>query len=190
MRNLITISAPSGAGKTTLCRALQQQTEMNFSVSCTTRDQRDYEVDGVDYYFISDKEFIERMEKGEFAETENVHGCMYGTLKESINYAITSSEILLFEVDVKGSMSIKKLYPDQTMTIFVLPPSLEHLRSRLIKRGTDSEERITKRLERLEIEIEYKEKFDFTVINDDIQRATEEIISIINKQNEGVLHGS
>jgi guanylate kinase len=93
-------------------------------------------------------------------------------------------------VDVKGSMSIKKLYPDQTMTIFVLPPSLEHLRSRLIKRGTDSEERIAKRLERLEIEIEYKEKFDFSVINDDIQRATEEIISIINKQNEGVLHGS
>ncbi len=104
MRNLITISAPSGAGKTTLCRALQQQTEMKFSVSCTTRDQRDYEVDGVDYYFISDKEFIECMEKGEFAETENVHGCMYGTLKESINSAITSSEILLFEVDVKGSM--------------------------------------------------------------------------------------
>lgn len=190
MRNLITISAPSGAGKTTLCRALQKQTDMKFSVSCTTRDQRNYEVDGVDYYFITDKVFKERMDRGEFAEVENVHGCMYGTLKESIDYAITTSEILLFEVDVKGSMSIKELYPDQTMTIFVLPPSMEDLRARLIKRGTDSEERIAKRLERLEIEIGYKEKFDFTVINDDIQRATAEIISIINKQNEGVLHGS
>jgi guanylate kinase len=87
-------------------------------------------------------------------------------------------------------MSIKELYAEHTITIFVLPPSLEDLRARLIKRGTDSEERIAKRLSRLEIEIGYKEKFDFTVINDDVQRATAEIITIINKQNKGVPHGS
>ena len=190
MRNLITISAPSGAGKTTLCRALQEQTDMKFSVSCTTREQRNYEVDSVDYYFITDEEFQQRMENNEFVETENVHGCMYGTLKESIDYAITTSAVLLFEVDVKGAMSIKELYSDRTVTIFVLPPSMEDLKARLIKRGTDSAERIPKRLERLEIEIGYKEKFDFTIINDDVQRATAEIIAIINKQNEGVLHGS
>jgi len=115
---------------------------------------------------------------------------MYGTLKESIDYAIATSAVLLFEVDVKGAMSIKELYSDQTVTIFVLPPSMEDLKARLIKRGTDSAERIAKRLERLAIEIGYKEKFDFTIINDDVQRATAEIITIINKQNEGVLHGS
>lgn len=190
MKNLITISAPSGAGKTTLCRALQEQTDMNFSVSCTTRDQRNYEVDGVDYHFISDNEFQQRAENGEFVETENVHGCLYGTLKETIDHALVTGEILLFEVDVKGAMSIKELYPLQTVSIFVLPPSMDDLRARLQKRGTDSEERIAKRLERLEIEIGYKEKFDFTIINDDIQRATKELITIINKQNEGVLHGS
>ena len=190
MKNLITISAPSGAGKTTLCRALQEQADMKFSVSCTTRDQRNYEVHGVDYYFISDAEFKERVARNEFAETEDVHGCMYGTLKETINFAILAGDILLFEVDVKGSMSIKELYAEHTMTIFVLPPSLEDLRARLIKRGTDTEDRIAKRLGRLEIEIGYKEKFDFTVINDDVQRATAEIIKIINKQNKGVPHGS
>jgi len=163
---------------------------MKFSVSCTTREQRNYEVDSVDYYFITDEEFQQRKENNEFVETENVHGCMYGTLKESIDYAIATSAVLLFEVDVKGAMSIKELYSDQTVTIFVLPPSMEDLKARLIKRGTDSAERIAKRLERLAIEIGYKEKFDFTIINDDVQRATAEIITIINKQNEGVLHGS
>lgn len=190
MRNLITISAPSGAGKTTLCRALQEQTDMKFSVSCTTREQRNYEVDSVDYYFITDEEFQQRMENNEFVETENVHGYMYGTLKTTIDHAIATGEVLLFEVDVKGAMSFKKLYPDKTVTLFVLPPSMDDLRARLQKRGTDSEERITKRLNRLNVEIGYEEKFDFTVINDDVQRATAEIIAIINKQNEGVLHGS
>ncbi len=190
MKHLITISAPSGAGKTTLCRALQKQTDMNFSVSCTTRDQRNYEVDGVDYHFISDVEFKKRAENGVFVETENVHGCMYGTLKETIDHAFVTGEVLLFEVDVKGAMSIKELYPDQTVSIFVLPPSMDDLRARLQKRGTDSEERINKRLKRLKVEIGYKEKFDFTIINDEIQRATKELIAIINKQNEGVLHGS
>jgi len=190
MKNLVTISAPSGAGKTTLCRALQERTGIEFSISCTTRDKRDYEVDGVDYHFITDEEFRSRMSNDEFAETEDVHGCMYGTLKETIENAITTGEIILFEVDVKGAMSIKSLYPEQTVSIFVLPPSMEDLRERLINRGTDSEERITKRLERLKIEIGYKEKFDFNVINDDVQRTTDEIIDIIHTQNKGVLHVS
>lgn len=190
MKNLVTISAPSGAGKTTLCRALQEKADMHFSVSCTTREKRDYEVNGVDYHFISDAEFELRMANDEFVETEDVHGCMYGTLKETIENAIASGEIILFEVDVKGAMSIKSLYPEETISIFVLPPSMEDLRERLINRGTDSNERITKRLERLDIEIGYKEKFDFNVINDDIQRATAEIMSIIHTQNKGVLHDS
>ncbi len=188
MKNLVTISAPSGAGKTTICRALQENTDMKFSISCTTRERRNYEVDGVDYYFLSEDEFEQRLENNEFVETENVHGCMYGTLKESIDFALSTKEILLFEVDVKGAMSIKNLYPKENISIFILPPNLEDLKARLIKRGTDSRERIAKRLERLDIEISYKEKFDFTVINDNVDNATTNIISIINKQNEGVLH--
>jgi guanylate kinase len=188
MKNLITISAPSGAGKTTICRALQENMDMKFSVSCTTRERRNYEVDGVDYYFISEDEFQNRMDNNEFVETENVHGYMYGTLKESIDFALSTGEILLFEVDVKGAMSIKNLYPEKTISIFILPPSFDDLKARLIKRGTDTSERIAKRLERLDIEISYKEKFDFTIINDSVENATSNIISIINKQNEGVLH--
>ncbi|MFQ6676723.1 MAG: guanylate kinase [Fidelibacterota bacterium] len=188
MKNLVIISAPSGAGKTTICRALQENADVKFSISCTTRERRNYEVEGVDYYFITDDDFQYRLSNDEFVETENVHGFMYGTLKESIDYAISAREILLFEVDVKGAMSIKNLYPEQTISIFILPPSFEDLKERLIKRGTDSRARIAKRLERLDIEIGYKDQFDYTVINDSIFRATSKIISIINKQNEGVLH--
>jgi len=188
MKNLVTISAPSGAGKTTICRALEDNTDMKFSVSCTTRDRRHYEVEGVDYYFLTEDEFQRRVGNNEFVETENVHGFMYGTLKESIDLAIKSKGILLFEVDVKGAVSIQRLYPEQTISIFILPPSMDDLKARLIKRGTDSNERITKRLERLDIEISYKDKFDFIVINDDVNNATISIISIIKKQNEGVLH--
>ncbi len=190
MKNLITISAPSGAGKTTICRSLQKRTDMKFSVSCTTREKRNYEVDGVDYYFITEDEFRTRLVNHKFVETENVHGHMYGTLKKTIDYAITSNELLLFEVDVKGAMSIKSLFPDHTVTIFILPPNLEDLKERLIKRGTDSKERIKKRLERIDIEMSYQDKFDFTIINDDVNKATSKIISIINKQNEGVLHAN
>jgi len=190
VKNLVTISAPSGAGKTTLCRALQEKTEMKFSVSCTTRDKRDYEVEGEDYHFISEEEFKTRLENNEFVETEDVHGCMYGTLRKTIENAIADGEIVLFEVDVKGAMTIKSIYPEQTISIFVLPPSLADLRERLIKRGTDSDSRIKKRLERLDIEVSYKERFDFNVINDDVQRATDEIIDIIHTQNKGVPHVS
>ncbi len=188
MKNLVIISAPSGAGKTTICRALQKNADIKFSISCTTRERRNYEIEGVDYYFITDEDFQLRLKRHEFVETENVHGFLYGTLKESIDFALSAGEILLFEVDVKGAMSIKNQYPEQTISIFILPPSLKDLKDRLIKRGTDSNERIAKRLERLDIEIGYKDKFNYTVINDSIPNATSKIISIINKQNEGVLH--
>ncbi len=190
MKNLVVISAPSGTGKTTLCRALQKTFAMEFSVSCTTRTKRTYEEDGIDYHFIEEKTFLQRVEHGDFVETENVHGYYYGTLKETIDQAILNGNIMLFEVDVKGAMSIKNHYTEETISIFVLPPSIDDLKARLIKRGTDSEERIAKRLKRLNIEIGYKEKFDIIIINDNIDRASEEIIKIIEEQNQGVLHGS
>lgn len=190
MKNLVVISAPSGAGKTTLCKALQKKKGLKFSVSCTTRERRSYEVEGEDYYFITPVEFDHKIKNKEFIEYENVHGFMYGTLKSTVDNAVASGDVILFEVDVKGAFSIKKLYPDRTISIFILPPSVEDLHKRLVKRGTDSHDRIAKRLERLGIEINYKQQFDYTVINDEVEKATYQISSIIQKHNKGVIYVS
>ena len=191
MKNLIVISAPSGSGKTTICRALQASDPgIRFSISYTTRPRRHTETNGVDYVFISDKEFLERKNKNEFVETELVHGFQYGTSRLAIEGAINDNALLLLELDVKGAMSIKNAYPEETMTFFILPPSVSQLRYRLRHRGTDSEERISKRLERLEMELSFKDKFEFNIINDDVTRALNEIRSIIEAQNKGVLNGT
>ena len=192
MKNLIIISAPSGSGKTTLCRALQRRDEsIRFSVSCTTREKRKGEIDGVDYTFLTDQEFKKLIENGDFAEWEQIHGnYYYGTLKSILEAAIRQQELLLLELDVKGAMSIKNIYSEKTLSIFVEPPSMDDLHTRLVKRGTDSEERIAKRLERLSAELEYKSNFDHHIINDDIKQAVDEIMDILQHENEGVYYGS
>ncbi|MBL7013342.1 MAG: guanylate kinase [Candidatus Marinimicrobia bacterium] len=191
MINIICISAPSGSGKTTLCRALQKEhPEVKWSVSRTTRPPRPFEVNGVDYVFISHDEFEGKIDAGEFAEYEDVHGEYYGTLKTTLDNTIGAESFLLLELDVKGSMSIKKLYPNNTFLIFILPPSMDHLRDRLRKRGADSEERIEKRLQRFEEELGYKDKFDYILINEDVQDATQELLEVVNQLNTGVLHGT
>ncbi|HIB27155.1 MAG TPA: guanylate kinase [Candidatus Marinimicrobia bacterium] len=192
MKNLIILSAPSGSGKTTLCRALQRRDEsIGFSVSCTSRTKRKGEINGVDYTFLTDQEFKKRIENGEFAEWEQIHGnYYYGTLKAILEAAIQHQELLLLELDVKGAMSIKNIYSEKTLSIFVEPPSMDDLYTRLVKRGTDSEERIAKRLERLTAELEYKSNFDHHIINDDVRHAVDEIMDIIQHENEGVYYGS
>jgi guanylate kinase len=192
MKNLIILSAPSGSGKTTLCRALQRRDEsIGFSVSCTSRTKRKGEINGVDYTFLTDQEFKKRIENGEFAEWEQIHGnYYYGTLKAILEAAIQHQELLLLELDVKGAMSIKNIYSEKTLSIFVEPPSMDDLYTRLVKRGTDSEKRIAKRLERLTAELEYKSNFDHHIINDDVRHAVDEIMNIIQHENEGVYYGS
>lgn len=192
MINFIVISAPSGTGKTTLCRELQKRRpDFEFSVSCTTRPQRTNEENGRDYHFISRPDFEQRIKTGDFAEYEEVHGSFYyGTLKSTLDSAIAHDRIFLLEVDVKGAMSIKKLYPERTLAIFVTPPTEEDLRRRLNRRGTDSPERIEKRLERIKEEMTYKALFDHHIVNDELSRATDELIAIINEHNEEVYHGS
>lgn len=192
MINFIVISAPSGTGKTTLCRELQKRRpDFEFSVSCTTRPQRTNEENGRDYHFISRPDFEQRIKTGDFAEYEEVHGSFYyGTLKSTLDAAIAQDRIFLLEVDVKGAMSIKKLYPERTLAIFVTPPTEEDLRRRLNRRGTDSPERIEKRLERIKEEMTYKALFDHHIVNDELSRATDELIAIINEHNEEVYHGS
>ena len=192
MKNLIILSAPSGSGKTTLCRALQRRDEsIGFSVSCTSRKKRKGEINGVDYTFLTDQEFKKRIENGEFAEWEQIHGnYYYGSLKAILEAAIQHQELLLLELDVKGAMSIKNIYSEKTLSIFVEPPSMDDLYTRLVKRGTDSEKRIAKRLERLTAELEYKSNFDHHIINDDVRHAVDEIMDIIQHENEGVYYGS
>ena len=191
MKNLIAISAPSGTGKSTLCEEIRiKKPEIKFSISCTTRPRRDYEIDGINYYFLTDDEFMEKVKNNELLEYEEVHGYYYGTLSNTLNNAISSKELMLFDVDVNGAMSIKKIYPNNTLTVFILPPSIEDLKVRLINRGTDSQEVINKRLERTNKEMKFKDKFDTFMINDNLSSAVEKLNKIIIKQNQGVEYGS
>ena len=191
MINFITISAPSGSGKTTLCKALQMvEPEIEWSISYTTREKRSIEENGVDYFFISEEEFENLIIQGHFVEWQNVHGFYYGTSVSNLENAIENDKIMLIEMDVKGSMSIKELYPDQTFSIFIMPPSISQLRERLRGRGTDSEKRINIRLKRFQEEMEFREKFDYVMINEDLDLAKIELQKTINKLKQGVTSGT
>ena len=191
MINFITISAPSGSGKTTLCKALQLvEPEIEWSISYTTREKRSIEENGVDYFFISKEEFENLIIQGHFVEWQNVHGFYYGTSVSNLENAIKNDKIMLIEMDVKGSMSIKKLFPDQTFSIFIMPPSISQLRERLRSRGTDSEKRINIRLKRFQEEMEFREKFDYVMINEDLDLAKIELQNTINKLKQGVTSGT
>jgi guanylate kinase len=181
---LFVISAPSGAGKTTVIRELFNILPgLRFSVSATTRPKRKIEKEGKDYYFISKAEFEKRVSGGDFSEWEEVHGHFYGTPKDEIEKYLNNPLDLVFDVDVKGALNIKKLYP-QAVTIFIEAPRNE-LMDRLNRRRTESEGEIKKRLERIDMELSFKNEFDYTVLNasspDGVKKAVEEIISIINK---------
>lgn len=192
MINFIIISAPSGSGKTTICKYLQKlDSSINFSVSCTTRQKRANEVEGKDYFFITNDEFEEKIKDNKFIEWEQIHGNFYyGTSRSTLEETINENKKILLELDVKGAMSVKKLYPNKSLSIFIEPPSVEVLKLRLEKRGTDNDERIIKRLERLESELSYKSNFDYHVINDDLDQAVNEIMSIIKNESKGVFYGS
>ena len=182
MINFVTISAPSGSGKTTLCKALQLvEPHFEWSISYTTRKRRDIEEDGVDYHFITSDEFEDLILKEHFVEWENVHGQYYGTALNSLDDAIKRDKTLLLEMDVKGSMSIKKLYPEKTFSIFIIPPSIEHLRDRLKNRGTDSAVRIEVRLKRFQEEMEFQNKFDYVMVNENLESAKIELQNKVRK---------
>ena len=191
MVNFITISAPSGSGKTTLCKALQVvEPDIQWSISYTTREKRDIEEDGVDYHFISSDKFEDFIINGYFVEWENVHGFYYGTSLKSLNNAIHENKMLLLEMDVKGSMNIKKLYPEKTFSIFIIPPSIEHLRDRLKNRGTDSAKRIEVRLKRFQEEMEFQNKFDYVMVNENLESAKIELKNKVRKLKQGETNGA
>ena len=189
MKLIYTISAPSGTGKSTLCKAIQKEIpELSFSVSYTTRLQRDNEINEVDYHFISHSKFQSMIDKQQFAEYEDVHGQFYGTLKSYLDDSMIKGNLLLLELDVKGAMSVKELYPEQTLSIFVKPPSEDVLRLRLESRGTDDKALIKKRLTRIHMELEYGKMFDVSFINDDLEMAIKELKHIILTELKGKIH--
>ena len=187
MKNLIIITAPSGAGKTTLIKEiLKNYNNIKFSVSHTSREIRANEKNGVDYYFVSKQEFKRGVELEQFVEWNFHFDCYYGTSKSEIIDSINRKIPLLLELDVNGALAIQKLYPNQTISIFIEPPSLDDLKIRLEKRGSDSTVKINRRLQRIEFELSHKSNFDFTVVNDKLEVATNQILEIIKKETKGV----
>ena len=179
---LIVFSAPSGSGKTTLVHHLLAQTlPLGFSISATSRKPRGKEEDGIDYYFMSASEFQKKIEEKAFLEYEEVYqNTFYGTLTSELDRLWAEGKQVLFDIDVVGGVNIKKQYPDQTLAIFVKPPSLSELEDRLRKRGTDSEEKIKERLEKAKIEIEYATQFDYCLINEDLEIAKKEVVQVVS----------
>lgn len=176
---LFVFSAPSGSGKTTIVRdVLKSHPEFVFSISATTRKRRDVEVDKKDYFFLTEKEFKTKIDSNEFVEWEQFYGYYYGTLKKFIEDQLQEGRNVVLEVDVKGAVNIKKNYPESVL-IFIAPPSLEQLRHRLVNRNTETDEDLKKRIERSEMELSFKDKFDVVVVNDELEKAKEEVKKII-----------
>ena len=178
---LIVVSAPSGAGKTTLCdRLLQEHDDIVYSISCTTRALRGEEVDGEDYYFLSDEQFKQRMQKCLFLEHAAVHGYKYGTLKETVHGAMSEGNSVLMDIDVQGARQIREiiqLAPDGDMMksgytdIFIQPPSIDTLKERLEGRGEDSAHVIAERLKNAEEEMSCADEFKYVIVKEDLELA-------------------
>ena len=172
-RKTVIFSAPSGSGKSTIVRhILGLHPEMEFSVSATSRAPRGEEKDGVDYFFIPADEFRARIGAGQFVEFEEVyHDRFYGTLKSEVERIWDAGHVIIFDVDVKGGVNLKKYFGDAALSIFIKAPSVEVLRERLVRRGTDSPEAIEERVAKAAEELTYEDKFDYVLVNDDLAAA-------------------
>ena len=194
MGKLIIFSAPSGSGKSTIINYLLEEhpeLKLAFSISATSRPPRGKEQHGVEYFFLSPEEFRQRIDKGEFLEYEEVYpGRFYGTLKAQVEKQSEEGQNVLFDVDVKGGVNIKQYYGNRALSLFIQPPSIDALRSRLEKRGTETPEVINDRIARAEFELGFASQFDKVVINDDLDIAKTETLQIIkdflNNQENGL----
>ena len=186
---LIVLSAPSGSGKTTICKELlKRNKKWKFSISVTTREPRPGEVDGVDYHFLNNEKFEHYVKFGDFLEWEWVHGNKYGTLITPLEDTIDNKEIMVLDIDVKGGCNVMEEFPDETISIFIEPPGmdvndkLEVLRDRLSKRNHESDKLIKNRLNRFHTEIEFKEKFGMHFINKDMLKTVNDIEKAIKEK--------
>ena len=186
---LIILAAPSGTGKSTICKELiKRNKNWNFSVSVTTREPRDGEIDNKDYKFITNSEFEHFVKFGDFIEWEIVHGNKYGTLWATIDDALEQKKVMILDIDVKGAMSIYEEHPDETILIFIEPPGLnineqkEILNERLVKRGNEQELAIKHRLKRFETEMEFKEKFSHHFVNENLTKTINDVEKLIKRK--------
>lgn len=179
---LIVFSAPSGSGKTTIVQHLLAQPELklDFSISATSRDPRQGEVEGKDYYFLSLADFKKKIKNDEFLEWEEVYrDNFYGTLKSEIERIWASGKNVIFDIDVVGGLDIKQIYPEETLAVFVKPPSIEELKIRLKKRKTESDDKINMRVAKASIELATAPQFDFIIENIDLQKALKEAYDLV-----------
>ncbi len=183
-QKLIIFSAPSGAGKTTIVKHLLSVYPkiLSFSISATTRSVRNYETPNKDYYFISVEEFQQKIQNNEFIEYEQVYeGLYYGTLRSEVERLWRQGQVVVFDVDVKGGVALKKAFGEAALAVFVQPPSLKELRKRLISRNTETAETLKQRVEKAELEMEFAPFFDEIVINDSLSEALDYSESIVEE---------
>jgi len=182
-KKMIIISAPSGAGKTTLIKyLLAERQNIEFSISACSRPKRDGEQDGVDYYFLTEEEFRDKIEKNKFVEWEEVYpGSFYGTLRSEVDRIWSKGSHVIFDVDVVGGLNIKKQFAERALAVFIMPPSIEVLEQRIRKRQSDSEEQISKRVEKAEWEMQFAPEFDVTMVNNEITIARVELLKITDR---------
>ncbi len=176
------LSAPSGGGKTTIARALlARRKDLGYSVSCTTRAPRAGEVDGRDYYFLSRRAFIDRQERGEFAESAEVHGNLYGTLQAEVDRVLAGGRHVIMDIDVQGALQFRRAFPE-SVTVFVLPPSGEVLLERLRERDTETGGQLVARLHSALQELQAVDEYQYVVVNDDLDTAVDLVSSIIDAE--------
>jgi guanylate kinase len=185
-KHLVVLSAPSGAGKTTVARHLLATfPQLRFSVSATTRPMRDGEVHGRDYFFLQRDEFRDAIQRGDLIEYEEIFGNYYGTLRSSVSEAVQRGDFVVFDVDVKGAVSLRAAFPDDTLLMFVAPPSLDVLATRLRSRHTETEEQIHLRLARAEMEMGHQDQFDVVLVNDDLETTVRRAEELVREHVEG-----
>ena len=186
MKFPVILSAPSGAGKTTIAqRIVSSRPDVGYSISATTRARRDYEIDGRDYFFLAADEFERRRMAGDFAESAEVHGRWYGTLKAEVQRVLALQQHVLMDIDVQGARSFRKVFPDSVL-IFILPPSVETLVERLRSRDSETAESLRRRLRTAMAEMEAVEEYDYIVVNDDLEGAIGRVGAIIDAESSRI----